>query len=305
MQAYIVALCMMIVGIAMGEKSVSKQRKSDPNDNRGNVPFFLQDPYDQMCLGPDGFTNCDERALWILTKRPGKKTYSLVSFLNPSSGSCLQRQPSFFGLFSSDKLVSGPCSKGNAKNWNFDFIDQNHVKLSNQGQCIVRGKKGHKSSASVASCKKSDFLPLIYHPTAVHENGFYLKAADGKCFDGNAFKTCTSSTTMLWGNGIRYVWGEAMGYIFSYARKEPATCISTKGKKIIRGDCFGSGALGWGWHDGKVTTKNGKQCLVRMNDDSAALAPCSQGSEFITIDLPTVMTEEELAAYAAQSVSVL
>jgi len=37
------------------------KKKSDPNDNRGNTPFFLQDPYDDMCLGPHGFTMCNEQ----------------------------------------------------------------------------------------------------------------------------------------------------------------------------------------------------------------------------------------------------
>jgi hypothetical protein len=139
-----------------------------------------------MCLGPNGFTVCDERALWVLTKRTGKKTYSLVSLLHPSySGLCLDRKKHFFGLMTGDKLGITSCSKSGAKSWQFEFIDQTHVKLSNNGMCLVRGKKGFKNTASVQNCKAKEFLPLIYHPTAVHENGFFLKGADGQvdfCF---------------------------------------------------------------------------------------------------------------------------
>jgi hypothetical protein len=159
-------------------KQDKKKAVADVNDNKGNTPFFLQDPYDQMCLGPHGFTICDERALWILTKRKGKKTYSLVSLLNPSPyGMCLSRQTTLFGLFKTDNIGMGLCSKKDAMEWEFEFADQHHVRLStgNHGQCLVRGKKRYKNSASLQSCKKGEYLPLLYHPTAVHEAGFYLK----------------------------------------------------------------------------------------------------------------------------------
>ena len=45
------------------------------------------------------------------------------------------------------------------------------------GQCLVRGKGGYRNSVTVQNCKKGEFLPLVYHPTEVHENGFYLKSA--------------------------------------------------------------------------------------------------------------------------------
>lgn len=91
-----------------------------------------------MCLGIKGFTICDESALWILTKRSGKKTYSLVSLLNPSNkennnGLCLERKSTFFGLFNSDRISIGDCSKSGSKAWEFEFIDQTHVKLSTKG----------------------------------------------------------------------------------------------------------------------------------------------------------------------------
>jgi hypothetical protein len=45
---------------------------------KGKTPFLLQDPVDQTCLGPHGFTVCDENALWIITPRKGVKTFSMV-----------------------------------------------------------------------------------------------------------------------------------------------------------------------------------------------------------------------------------
>ena len=105
---------------------------------------------------------------------------------------CLEKKNGwFFGLFgSSDKVGMGLCSQSGSKNWDFEFIDQKHVKLSSKGQCVVRGKKTYKNSVSSQTCKKGEFTPLLYHPTAVHENGFHLKSADGGCFDGSKFRAC-------------------------------------------------------------------------------------------------------------------
>lgn len=201
------------------EKTKAKPKR-DPNDNKGTTPFFLQDPRDEMCLGPYGFTVCDERALWVLTNRSDrKKTYSLVSLLNPSeSGMCLERKYSFFGLFGNEKVGMGFCSKSGSKNWDFQFIDKVHIKLSTNGQCLVRGKRKYKNSYSVQSCTKGEALPLVYHPTAVHENGFNLKAADGRCFDGSRFRPCSGSNTaqLLWGVGVKYVGGRANRYFYNF-----------------------------------------------------------------------------------------
>ena len=46
----------------LSAQSTATKRKTDPNDNFGNTPFFLQDPYDDMCLGPNGFTACSEQS---------------------------------------------------------------------------------------------------------------------------------------------------------------------------------------------------------------------------------------------------
>jgi hypothetical protein len=63
-----------------------------------------------------------------------------VSLLNPSPyGMCLERKSSFFGWFKNSKVGIGLCSKSGSKNWDFEFTDSKHVKLSSQGHCIVRG----------------------------------------------------------------------------------------------------------------------------------------------------------------------
>ena len=41
-----------MIEICMSSKTVQK-KKSDPYDNKGNTPFFLQDPRDNTCLGND------------------------------------------------------------------------------------------------------------------------------------------------------------------------------------------------------------------------------------------------------------
>lgn len=291
----------------MEAATTTKKVKSDPNDHRNLTPFFLQDPYDGMCLGPNGFTNCDESVLWILTKRAGRKTYSLVSFLNPSKGICLQRKTTFFGLFSSDKLVVGPCGKTGAKSWEVEFVDQLHMKISNRGQCLVRGKKGYKNSASLQSCSKGEFLPLVYHPTAVHENGFYLKAADGTCFDGSKFRPCTGSGSgkLLWGLGVKYSWGEALQYIYNFSVQDRTACIVRKGSKVEKGICGSSGYVPWGLQHGQLSTQHGQKCLIRKADDTAGIMPCSEASEYIAIEVPSAYTNEQLAQMLKNPVSWL
>jgi hypothetical protein len=311
--AMLLVVLVLFISVATSlaaSSAASKQvvKKSDPNDNRGNTPFFLQDPYDETCLGPKGFTVCDENALWILTKRTGKKTYSLVSLLNPQTtgGLCLETKPMLFGLMRTDRVSIGPCSSGRAKSWEFEFIDQTHVKLSTKGQCLVRGKKTYKNSISVQSCSKNEYLPLVYHPTAVHENGFYIKAADGKCFDGSKFRSCegSGSNKLLWGVGIRYVWGEAQRYLFNFHVQDRSNCIVGRGSNVEKGPCKDSGATTWSLGHGQLSFGAGsKTCLARRTDDSAALIPCSQSYEYVTLEVPSIYTNEQLVEMLQNPVS--
>lgn len=292
LQTYTVA-----VDRQQNQKKKQVAKKVDPNDNKGNTPFFLQDPNDQMCLGPDGFTICNENALWILTKRPGKTPkYSLVSLLNPSAtGICLERKRSWFGLFGTDKLGMGQCNNGGAKSWGFEFIDAKHVRLTVQGQCLVRGKKKYRNSASVQSCKKGDSLPLVYHPTAVHEVGFYLKSADGGCFDGMKYRSCeTGGSKLLWGVGIKYIWGKAQRYFFSF--NDRSKCVVARGSRVEKGDCRHPGSYKWGLKEGKLSQDNGKRCVARLQDNNAVMAKCVDAYEYTSMDVPTTYTSADLAA---------
>ena len=276
--------------------SSKNKEKIDPNDNKGNTPFFLQDPRDSTCLGPNGFTVCDERALWILTRRPGKKTYSLVSFLQPNEkGMCLEHKKGLLGI-GGDNVGMGLCSKDGSMKWDFDFVDKTYVKLSTKGQCLVRGKKTYKNSISLQNCKKGG-LQLVYHPTAVHEAGFFFKSADGQCFDGQKFRSCegNGANRLLWGVGVKYIWGKANRYFYNFAYDDRNSCIVASGSKVTKGKCTDGGALKWGLYDGKLSTENGKKCLARLSDDTAAMAKCSEASEFISMDLPLIYTKEQLA----------
>jgi hypothetical protein len=223
----------------------STSTPADPYDCKGNTPFLLQDPRDNTCLGPNGFTACDERALWVLNRRVDRVgTYSLALFLPPTTannhnaaGHCLERKTSLFGLIGLNRIGLGKCSKRSSKNWKFEFVDgggSNNVLLSTKGMCLVRGALGFANSVSLKPCselKPDQQLKLTYSPTAIHENGFYLKASDGSCFDGSSFRSCygVGASKLLWGIGMRYVGGEAVRYLFLFSPKERHNCLVHKG----------------------------------------------------------------------------
>jgi hypothetical protein len=277
------------VAIAATTASRKKQTKSDPNDVRGNTPFWLRDANDGTCFTAEGFSTCDEKALWMLTRRAGRKTYSLVSLLNyhPKSAYCLERKTSFLGLFGSNKLGYGVCNKDGAQSWEFEFVGQSNVRLSSRGQCIVRGKRTYKNSISTQSCKKGEFAPLKYVNSHVHDKGYLLKAADGTCFDGNRFRICdgTGQRTLYWGVGIKFLWGKSNRYMFNFSPTEQNYCLVGKGSGVSRGACKDSGALGWSLENGQLT--KGKMCVARLPDNNAVMAKCSEAFEHITLEIPT------------------
>jgi hypothetical protein len=125
----------------------------------------------------------------------------------------------------------------------------------------------------------------------VHENGFYLKAADGACFDGETFRSCDvmHAKQILWGVGVKYIWGQSNRYFFNFSPTERKNCIVAKGGGSVgRGDCTSSGALRWGLEsDGRLSVNDGKLCVARLVNNKAVLAPCSEAFEFITMDVPT------------------
>lgn len=259
---------------------------SDPNDNKGNTPFFLQDPSDDQCLGPNGFVQCDEKALWILTTRKGRKTYSLVSLLNPDdNGLCLENKRGYFGF--SDKVGMGSCKSKGSQSWDFLFVDDKHVKVSTNDKTLVRGKY-YKSSLSLEPSTREHFL-FKYYPTAVHDVGFYLKAGDGKCFDGEKFRECgVNRYGVLWAIGIKYSWGKAYRYIYNH--KEKDTCLLVHGYKVSKGKCSDSKALGWSLRDGRLSYLNDKKCLVRKLDNLGVMEKCGNTFEYMSLETPVTYT---------------
>ena len=134
---------------------------------------------------------------------------------------------------------------------------------------LLTGKGGYRSSVTVQNCKKGEFLPLVYHATAVHDSGFFLKSADSRCLDGNKFVSCTgtSANQLLWGVGVKYVWGKANRYFFNFADK--SQCLVARGDRLQKADCGSTHALKWGLIDGQLSQGNGKMCVARLQDNSA------------------------------------
>ena len=264
------------------------------------------------CLGPNGFTVCNEDALWILTKRSGKTTYSLVSLLNESpAGLCLQQKYGRLSIFSTDSVIMGSCTTKSAKSWDFDFLDQKHVKLSNRGQCLLRGKY-YRSAMSLQACRLGEFTSLVYHPANLHKNGFYLKSADGYCFDGAMFKKCsilsTTNSDMLWGIGVKYTsWtGQESRYIFDFTHRNNCLTAYGGGWKVGKGDCSDSRALGWSLQGGRLSrgaASGSPMCVTRRADDTAVLARCADASEFTVLELPMTYSASDLVELKKNEVS--
>jgi hypothetical protein len=131
----------------------------------------------------------------------------------------------------------------------------------------------------------------------MHQAGFFLKSADGRCFDGSTFKNCAAeeTTKLLWGVGIKYVWGKAQRYFFNFHYTGRDNCIVASGKTVKKGSCKDKGALEWGLRDGELSIKNGQMCLARLLDNTAVMARCAEAAEHITIDVPNSYTDDDLA----------
>ena len=116
------------------------------------------------------------------------------------------------------------------------------------------------------------------------------------CFDGELFRTCTGkgADTLLWGIGIKYIGGKANRYIFNFHPLERKNCLVAKGSRIEKGACTEHGALRWGLSDGKLSVGNGKKCLARLNNDQGVMVNCNEANEYISMDIPTVYTTEDL-----------
>eukprot|EP00638_Chattonella_subsalsa_P010040 CAMPEP_0117750712 /NCGR_PEP_ID=MMETSP0947-20121206/10538_1 /TAXON_ID=44440 /ORGANISM="Chattonella subsalsa, Strain CCMP2191" /LENGTH=329 /DNA_ID=CAMNT_0005568945 /DNA_START=62 /DNA_END=1051 /DNA_ORIENTATION=- len=260
----------------------TRKNAKDAYQNRGNVPFFIQDPLDGTCLGPNGFTACDTTSLWIFAGR--KEGHSLVSLLEPDeSQMCLTKM----GGSKESDLRNSKCSSKGAKLWHIEPDKHGYYKVMEDGQknCVQRTMKPHKNSVHVVQCK-SGYTPFQIVETAIHDAGFFLESADGQCFDGTKFRMCdTNDYTLLWGIGVKFSSkGIAERSFFRFF--DGSKCLVNGKKGLEVGDCKNAGAAGWGLKDGQLSRDNGKQCVVRQKDNSAGIAKCSLAFEHISLAIP-------------------
>lgn len=212
--------------------AISKSSKeNDLSIHMENIAFFLQDPIDGQCIGAQGFSICDESAVWILTPRTGSKNYSLVSLFGASSkGLCLDLKKKWF-----DDLILvelGSCASKNAKNWNFQLMSSEGMVLTNGGRQLTRGLPFHNSIAATSTA--AAVTVLHYQPTTIHDAGFFIKSSDGLCFDGDYFRPCTNLISLLWGVGVKYNYrGEAKRFIHNFNNHN--ICLESKGSRVYRG----------------------------------------------------------------------
>jgi len=267
--------------ICYGIGTATKSGK-DAFQNKGNVPFFIQDPLDGTCLGPGGFTACDTTSLWVYSGR--KEGHSLVSLLEPKEDSmCLTK----VGSGKQCELKTYSCKSKGTKLWHVEPDKHGYFKVmeDNQKNCIHRTMQPYKNSVYVVPCKNG-YTPMQIVETAIHDSGFFLESADGQCFDGVKFRICDASDkTLLWGIGIRFSSsGSAERSFFKFYDGNKCLAVGKKGLEL--GDCKGAGGNGWGLKDGRLSRENGKTCIVRKKDNTASVDKCSNGFEHIALAIP-------------------
>ena len=165
-------------------------------ENRGLIPFFLQDPTDGLCLGLAGFTICDTNSLWVMAGR--KDEYSFINLLNPDENQmCLEREK---GGKPGGKVVGGSCRNKGSKNWLIEGPNSaGYYRVSDKSGdlCLTRYKGGGdkdakdgsarvRSSMNMQKCnpskkkrkgEESGYVQLNLIETAVHDVGFFLESA--------------------------------------------------------------------------------------------------------------------------------
>jgi hypothetical protein len=219
-------LAIVLTGLAIEEPP------KDLSIHTGSTAFFLQDPTDGQCLGVNGFSICDESAVWIITPRTGTKNYSFVSLFSPSRrGLCLEVRKRWLDHLPSVGL--GSCASKSSKNWNFQFTGTDSLKLLNGPLHLTRGLP-YRNSISMAST--GDPIMLRYQPTTIHDAGFFIKSGDGLCFDGDGFCPCKSPSSLLWGVGVRFDragTGQAARFLHNF--RERTACLESIGARVSRG----------------------------------------------------------------------
>ena len=229
MLSWVVVVFLCILLTSGCESSTAAQ------EERVHTPFFLQDRSDKSCLGTKGFTFCNENALWLLIERSQTQKYSLVPFLNPSEdGLCLEAVSK---MFRRSNLGMGSCRNSGSKQWVYEFLNKNDIRMNALGLSLARGQP-YQSSMSLVPHESENFLPLYYYPTNIHEAGFYLKASsDGHCFDGDQFRVCDVAKDVLFGVGVSFSWrGTGRRYFFNYSDR--SRCLTLKRNRVHIGKSF-------------------------------------------------------------------
>jgi hypothetical protein len=311
-------MAMVLPGMALEEPL------KDLSMHTGSTAFFLQDPADGQCLGMNGFTICDESAVWIITPRTGTKNYSFVSlFSSTNRGPCLDVKKGWLSRVPS--VSPGSCSSKSSKNWNFQFTRSDRLKLINGPFHLTRGVPYHNS---VSMTSTGDPIELRYQPTTIHDAGFFIKSADGLCFDGDHFRSCVNPSSLLWGVGVRFEGagsGQATRFLHSF--RDRSACLESRGTKVYRGQstatpmaatltftgsCQSQSAWGWSLSHGRLEfgagnrlkrlLSGGPRCVVRrappLDEDWAfaqigganetgAMRSCEESFEYLLMELPT------------------
>ena len=176
------------------------------------------------------FGTCDFGSLWTYPTR--KEGHSLVSFLEPAPDKmCLSR--------ASTKLGVSKCGKPGAKKWELSHdrgSGKFFVTAEDRKMCVVRTaqsaevrrmKEKKKSSftgfpnhlynsAGLQKCSQGGSLLQIVE-TSIHDQGFFLMATDGSCFDGLSFRTCDAQNpNFYFGIGLKMVGGEAVRSMYKW-----------------------------------------------------------------------------------------
>ena len=135
------------------------------------------------------------------------------------------------------------------------------------------------------SCKEGGTLLQVVESN-FQDTGFLLKASDGSCFDGVKFKTCSaSSPSLVWGWGIGHgSKGDAFKVLFKWLAQE--SCLVRDGSAGT--GLGGCGSTGSRWAlspDGQLSTDGNKFCVVRGLDNSAYVAKCAAGFEYLHMEV--------------------
>lgn len=264
-------------------------RAKAPDPLPPRVVFHLQDPIDGLCLGPNGFAQCDNGALWTVGVASGRQ--SIVSFLHPSEeAKCLERVQT--GKYDS-KVRLGSCKASNTLKWNIKPMVSGAMVTSDDGkQCVAR----MGGFATMQPCEFG-YTSLAVVESPLHDRGFFLTTKDGTCFDGVRFRMCDPRDVKLyWGAAVRFDSPKGEGYYsffkFHQLRAEPGQkCLARESTKrnspTALADCSQWGAKSWGLIKGRLTHDKGKACVKRDDKTGAAkMQPCSEGGTPISITAP-------------------